>query len=98
MLTPKGEHFSPCSHRVMLMGESVSTESQPSKLCSWILFPCGLQVKRKSGRKFSAVTPSKRVTCDAGWFSTAVDEDSKNQYSSLRKLVQAKHKSQVRDW
>jgi hypothetical protein len=31
------------------MGESVSTESQPSKLCSWILFPLSPQVKKKSG-------------------------------------------------
>ena len=35
------------------MGESVSTESQPPKLCSWILFPRELQVKQKSGAKFS---------------------------------------------
>jgi hypothetical protein len=34
------------------MGESVSTESQPPKLCSWILFPSGSPVKRKSGRSF----------------------------------------------
>jgi len=33
------------------MGESVSTESQSAKnFCSWILFPCGPQVKRKYGR------------------------------------------------
>src|SRR4051812_5714058 len=34
------------------MGESVSTESQPPKLCSWILFPNGSQVKGKSPGKF----------------------------------------------
>src|SRR3954447_1898184 len=34
------------------MGESVSTESQPSKLCSWILFPNGSQVKKKSRATF----------------------------------------------
>ena len=34
------------------MGESVSTESQPPKLCSWILFPYGSPVKRKSGPIF----------------------------------------------
>jgi hypothetical protein len=34
------------------MGESVSTESQPSKLCSWILFPYGLAVKGKSDTHF----------------------------------------------
>jgi hypothetical protein len=34
------------------MGESVSTESQPPKLCSWILFPYGSPVKGKSGRCF----------------------------------------------
>ena len=34
------------------MGESVSTESQPPKLCSWILFPYALPVKGKSGAKF----------------------------------------------
>ncbi len=34
------------------MGESVSTESQPSKLCSWILFPYGPPVKRKSDALF----------------------------------------------
>src|SRR6266702_1281251 len=34
------------------MGESVSTESQPPKLCSWILFPYGPPVKPKSGRIF----------------------------------------------
>ena len=33
------------------MGESASTESQPSKLCSWILFPLGSQVKEKSRAK-----------------------------------------------
>src|ERR1035437_8929648 len=32
------------------MGESVSTESQPPKLCSLIVFPYGFPVKRKSGR------------------------------------------------
>src|SRR5208283_1596116 len=35
------------------MGESASTESQPSKLCSWILFPLASQVKIKSDAKFS---------------------------------------------
>ena len=30
------------------MGESASTESQPSKLCSWMIFPRGFQVKEKS--------------------------------------------------
>src|SRR4051794_35792986 len=34
------------------MGESVSTESQPPKLCSWILFPNGSQVKKKSRATF----------------------------------------------
>src|ERR1022692_2192149 len=34
------------------MGESVSTESQPPKLCSWIVFPNGSPVKGKSGRYF----------------------------------------------
>src|ERR1019366_419339 len=34
------------------MGESVSTESQPPKLCSWILFPYGSPVKQKSSRSF----------------------------------------------
>ena len=39
------------------MGESVSTESQPPKLCSWILFPYGLAVKRKSGSRFFVRNP-----------------------------------------
>src|ERR1035441_2933694 len=34
------------------MGESVSTESQPPKLCSWILFPYGAPVKEKSDPSF----------------------------------------------
>src|SRR5215510_12811257 len=39
------------------MGESVSTESQPSKLCSWILFRPRLQVKQKSRVRFCGRNP-----------------------------------------
>jgi len=75
MLTPFGVsivfpvHTGRCS-----MGESVSTESQPSKLCSWILWPNGLQVKRNSEAKFFFVSCSSRATCGFMPFSTGARE------------------------
>ena len=52
------------------MGESVSTESQQPKLCSWILFRSGLQVKKKSAAKWFGVTHSSGETCAIGQFRT----------------------------
>jgi hypothetical protein len=51
MPTPmKSEHFhTPCSTRVMFMGESDSTETQPSKpVCDWMI---GFQGKARQVEK-----------------------------------------------
>src|ERR1035437_5353491 len=63
------------------MGESVSTESQPSKLCSWILWPNGLQVKRNSDAKFCFVSCSSRVTCGSAPFSTERGKPPRRRFS-----------------
>src|ERR1700722_20704918 len=60
------------------MGESVSTESQPSKTFgSWILFPLALQVKKKSVAKKMAVTHSVGATCASGDFWAVRGEELK---------------------
>ena len=59
MLTPKGEHSFPCSTRVMFDGRIIFDGIATAKnFGSWILFPIGSQVKKKSGLKFSAVSCS----------------------------------------
>jgi hypothetical protein len=42
------------------------------KLCSWILFPRSLQVKKKSGAKFSAVSCSCSLTCETAGFPAKI--------------------------
>jgi hypothetical protein len=51
---------------------------------SWILFPIGSQVKKKSGLKFSVVTCSYRVTCGTGRFSTGCAAAGENPGFGLR--------------
>ena len=52
MLTPKDEHFvSPCSTRGDVRWENQFRRNRNrQKLCSWILFPNGPQVKKKFRR------------------------------------------------
>jgi hypothetical protein len=59
MPTPKGEHFLSLFYQGDVRWENQFRRNRNrQKLCSWILFPYGSQVKEKSGRKFSVVTPS----------------------------------------
>lgn len=67
----KGEHShlpdntGPCSTRVMFMGESDSTETQPSKpVCDWMIGPPAVPVKSKfrNGRKTLQVTDVEKFT------------------------------------
>src|ERR1017187_837001 len=67
------------------MGESVSTESQSAKnFGSWILFPPGLRVKRKSGTIFGAVSCSYAPTCSSTRNLTMVARGRKRPRNSLR--------------
>ena len=71
MLTPKGEHSFPCSTRVMFDGRIIFDGIATAKnFGSWILFPIGLQVKKKSGLKILVVTCSYGVTCESERFFT----------------------------
>src|ERR1035438_3559550 len=49
---------------------------------SWILFPYGSPVKRKSGPKFSVVNHSWRVTCEIVDFWLAWPETPKAAFST----------------
>jgi hypothetical protein len=52
MLTPKGEHFPPVLPGVMFDGRIIFDGIATVKnFGSWILFPIGSQVKKKSGPK-----------------------------------------------
>jgi hypothetical protein len=67
MPTPKGEHSFPCSTRVMFDGRIIFDGIATVKnFGSWILFPIGSQVKKKSGPKILVVTCSYGVTCGIG--------------------------------
>src|SRR5215831_19557928 len=74
------------------MGESVSTESQPPKLCSWILCPYGLRVKGKPIQKNLGVTPFLRPTCGRSSFSTTDMEVRKKRRFHLKISTQHKQK------
>jgi hypothetical protein len=84
MLTPRGEHSSTLFYQGDVMGESASTESQPPKLCSWILLPYGLPVKRKSGVKFLTVTASLWYIYRLVVFLTGCLQSTKKLIVSLR--------------
>jgi hypothetical protein len=97
MLTPKDEHFvPPVSTGVMFDGRiSFDGIATVKNFGSWILFPNGPPVKRKSGAKFSVVTHSRRVTCryvhfwliwrgaPKAWFSTSEFQSKANKTGSL---------------